>query len=146
MMLLMACSCFLFQGCEQLQTPSVREASEIGKQYPLTDLRILESAYQNHQNNLPVTQQGKIIRILAEDAEGARHQRCIVELASGQTLLIAHNIDIAPRVPGLTAGMRLIFHGEYEWNKNGGTIHWTHHDPSGRHEAGWLVYQGKTYQ
>lgn len=146
MMLLMVCSFLLFQGCEGHQTGSLRETSESGRQFPLTDLRILESAYQNHQNNLPVTQQGKIIRILADDTEGVRHQRCIVELASGQSLLIAHNIDIAPRVPDLTTGTTLIFHGEYEWNKNGGTIHWTHHDPSGRHEAGWLAYQGNMYQ
>jgi hypothetical protein len=145
MMLLMACSFLLFHGCERHQTGPVRDTSESGEQYSLTDLRILERAYQNRQYHLPVTQQGKIIRILADDIQGARHQRCIVELASGQSLLIAHNIDIAPRLPDLTTGETLIFHGVYEWNQDGGTIHWTHHDPQGRHEAGWLIYRGKTY-
>jgi len=25
-------------------------------------------------------------------------------------------------------------------------IHWTHHDPQGKHINGWLKYQGKMYQ
>jgi hypothetical protein len=143
---LLVCSCLLLLGCEQHQKSSERENLERGSKSTLTDLHVLESAYQNHQHNLPVTQQGTIIRILPDDTEGTRHQRCIVELASGQSVLIAHNIDIAPRLPDLTTGTTLIFHGEYEWNKNGGTIHWTHHDPQGHHEAGWLIYEGKTYK
>lgn len=139
---LVASVCFFFQGCKQQRI----DRSEGSNHYQLTDLRILEKAFQSHQNNLSVTQQGKITRILADDLAGDRHQRCIVELASGQMLLIAHNIDVAPRVPGLTTGTPLIFHGVYEWNAQGGVIHWTHHDPDGHHEAGWLIYQGKTYQ
>ena len=111
-----------------------------------TDLSVLEKAFHNRQSNLQVTQQGEIIRILSDDTEGSQHQRCIVKLTSGQTLLIAHNIDIAPRVPDMRTGEQLIFYGEYEWNDEGGVIHWTHHDPQGQHEDGWLEYQGKIYQ
>ena len=84
--------------------------------------------------------------VLADDNEGSRHQRLIVELASGHTLLIAHNIDLAPRVAGVRSGDTLIFRGEYEWNQQGGVIHWTHHDPQGRHPDGWLRHRGRTYQ
>ncbi|HXQ73121.1 MAG TPA: DUF3465 domain-containing protein [Pyrinomonadaceae bacterium] len=87
-----------------------------------------------------------MISLLPDDQKGSRHQRFIVKLASGQTLLIAHNIDIAPRISGLAVGDSVRFYGEYVWNEKGGTIHWTHHDPRGRHVAGWVVHNGKTYQ
>jgi len=60
--------------------------------------------------------------------------------------LLAHNIDVAPRIDGLAPGDRVRFKGEYIWNEKGGVIHWTHHDPQGRHVAGWIVHNGKTYQ
>jgi hypothetical protein len=40
--------------------------------------------------------QGTVITVLTDDNDGSRHQRFILKLRSGQTLLIAHNIDIAP--------------------------------------------------
>jgi hypothetical protein len=87
-----------------------------------------------------------VIRVLADDLDGSRHQRFIVQLASGQTLLITHNIDIAPRISGLKAGDSVSFNGEYVWNEKGGVIHWTHHDPQGRHVAGWVIHDSKTYK
>ena len=89
---------------------------------------------------------GVVIRVLADDNMGSRHQRFIVQLDSGQTLLIAHNIDVARRVEPLKSGDRIQFAGEYEWNQKGGVVHWTHHDPAGRHPAGWLRLNGQTYQ
>ena len=89
---------------------------------------------------------GVITRILPDDDEGSRHQRFILQLPSGQTLLIAHNIDLAPRVDGLKEGDTVAFNGEFEWNSEGGVVHWTHHDPSGRHAAGWLKHQGQVVQ
>jgi hypothetical protein len=57
-----------------------------------------------------------VTRILADDNDGSRHQRFILEVGGGRTLLIAHNIDLAPRVTGLKVGDTVEFHGEYEWN------------------------------
>jgi hypothetical protein len=93
-----------------------------------------------------VTISGVVERVLADDNDGSRHQRFIVRLASGQTLLIAHNIDIAPRVDGLASGDSVSFSGVYEPNNRGGVVHWTHHDPSGRHVAGWIEHKGRRYQ
>jgi hypothetical protein len=90
--------------------------------------------------------EGKVTRVLADDTEGSRHQRFIVRLDSGRTILIAHNIDLAPRVPSLVAGDAVQFFGEYEWNQKGGVIHWTHHDPQNRHPGGWVEHEGKRYQ
>ncbi|WP_116475806.1 DUF3465 domain-containing protein [Zobellella maritima] len=103
-------------------------------------------AYQNRQSDLQVAGSGRVVRLLADDNKGTRHQRFLLELPSGQTLLIAHNIDLAPRINGLQPGDAVAFYGEYEWNDKGGVVHWTHHDPRGRHPGGWLKHKGRTYQ
>jgi hypothetical protein len=90
--------------------------------------------------------EGTVVRVLSDDNSGSRHQRFIVRLPSGRTLLIAHNIDIAPRVEGLAAGDSVRFSGEFEENNKGGVVHWTHHDPSGRHVDGFIVHKGRTYR
>jgi molybdopterin converting factor small subunit len=89
---------------------------------------------------------GTVERLLADDNHGSRHQRFIVRLDSGRTLLVAHNIDLAPRIDSLHAGDTVAFFGEYEWNPKGGVIHWTHRDPQGRHVAGWIRHGGRIYQ
>jgi hypothetical protein len=103
-------------------------------------------AFKDRTSNVQVEGEGVVTRMLADDLDGSRHQRFIVRVASGQTVLIAHNIDIAPRVDGLQTGDYLRFYGEYVWNEEGGKVHWTHHDPKGRHVAGWLKHNGQTYQ
>jgi len=89
---------------------------------------------------------GTVTRVLPDDNDGSRHQRFILELASGRTLLVAHNIDLAPRIAGIRPGDKVEFYGEYESNPQGGVIHWTHHDPDGQHVDGWLKHKGRTYQ
>ena len=106
----------------------------------------LARAFKQRARNLQVEGQGVVRRVLSDDNDGSRHQRFVVALASGQTLLIAHNIDLAPRVVGLREGDMVSFSGEYEWNPEGGVIHWTHRDPSKRHPAGWIKHNGKVYQ
>ena len=108
--------------------------------------QILQNAFQQKISNLQVENQGIIIKILKDDLEGSRHQRFIIKLNSGQTVLIAHNIDLAPRVNNLKIGETIHFFGEYEWNKLGGVIHWTHKAPQGDHIDGWLKYKDKLYQ
>jgi hypothetical protein len=106
----------------------------------------LARAFEQRASNVQVEGQGVVQRVLSDDNDGTRHQRFVVALASGQTLLIAHNIDLAPRVVGLRKGDVVSFSGEYEWNAEGGVIHWTHHDPGKRHPAGWIKHNGEVYQ
>ena len=106
----------------------------------------LARAFSDHASDVEVEGQGTVVRVLADDDEGARHQRFVLRLDSGQTLLVAHNIDIAPRVEGLAVGDVVAFRGVYEWNAEGGTVHWTHRDRGGAHAAGWLRRDDRVYE
>lgn len=106
----------------------------------------LARAFDQHESNLQVEGMGSVTRLLADDNDGSRHQRFVVELESGQTILIAHNIDLAPRIISLDVGDEVRFFGVYEWNPLGGTIHWTHRDLEGHHIAGWIKHEGRVYQ
>ncbi len=107
---------------------------------------ILGAAFRDRVRDLQVQGSGTVVKLLADDTDGDRHQRFIIRLESGQTLLVAHNIDVAPRVEGLAVGDEVAFGGVYEWSAEGGAIHWTHTDPDGRHAAGRLCHDAKTYQ
>jgi Protein of unknown function (DUF3465) len=90
--------------------------------------------------------QGTVARVLSDDRNGSPHQRFVVRTASGQTLLVAHNIDLAARLDGLKAGDSVSLYGEYVWSDQGGLVHWTHRDPGGQHAAGYIEWQGRRYQ
>lgn len=106
----------------------------------------LNEAYKNKQSNVQVQGSGSVIRLLKDDNKGSRHQRFILKLTSGKTVLVAHNIDIAPRINSISNGDHIQFYGVYEWNNKGGVIHWTHKDPKGYHIGGWLKHNGNVYQ
>lgn len=106
----------------------------------------IAAAFRDHRSGVQVTGEGVVERTLPDDNVGGRHQRFILRLASGQSVLVAHNIDIAPKVSSLQRGDTVTFNGVYEWNDRGGVLHWTHRDPSGRHRAGWLRHDGETFQ
>jgi hypothetical protein len=118
---------------------------QIGEPVASSDL-VLAQAFENGHSNLQLEGSGKVMRVLPDDNYGSRHQRFILQLDSGQTVLVAHNIDLADRVSSLREGDLVEFYGEYEWNPEGGVIHWTHQDPRGGHKAGWLRHQGIAYQ
>lgn len=115
------------------------------RQVTSSSAQVLE-AFQNKKRDVQVSGGGEVVKILRDDLKGSRHQRIIVQIDTGLTVLIAHNIDLAPRVNNLLPGDYLLFYGEYEWNNKGGVIHWTHHDPQKRHPDGWLKFKGRTYQ
>jgi hypothetical protein len=131
------------------RTPDSREAApDSGVALPARDGAdaVIENAFAKRIGNLQVAGQGTVVKMLPDDNDGSRHQRFIVRLGSGRTLLMSHNIDLAQRIDSLRVGDAVAFYGEYEWNAKGGVIHWTHHDPQGRHPAGWIRHGGQTYQ
>jgi hypothetical protein len=139
MVLFLICALFGL-GCGSALRPSIQTA---GTQRSDDELG---RAFAERKSNVQVKGEGRVTRLLADDVSGSKHQRFIVRLASGQTVLVAHNIDVAPRVADLKEGDTVSFYGEYVWNDKGGTVHWTHHDPQGKHVAGWVKYKGRTYQ
>lgn len=106
----------------------------------------LKHAFENQQSNLQIRGYGTVFSLLPDDNHGSRHQKFILKLGNRQTLFISHNIDLAPRISDLNKGDFIEFYGEYEWNRKGGVIHWTHKDPRNKHAHGWLKHQGKKYE
>jgi hypothetical protein len=88
---------------------------------------------------------GVVTRLLSNDNDGSRHQRFIIDIGNRETLLIAHNIDLAERAP-VGLGDRVQVRGMYEWNDLGGLVHWTHDDPLGIEEGGYVRYRRQVYR
>ncbi|WP_045860272.1 DUF3465 domain-containing protein [Teredinibacter purpureus] len=106
----------------------------------------IAALYDNQQSDVQVFGRGVVVKVLPDDTKGSRHQKFILRLDSGHTLLIAHNIDLAPRLKALKETDVVEFYGEYEWNSKGGVIHWTHRDPNNKHVGGWLRYNTRKYE
>jgi membrane protein implicated in regulation of membrane protease activity len=105
-----------------------------------------ERAFAAQQSNVQLQIQGTVSKLLRDDNDGSRHQRFVVTLPSGHTVLVAHNIDLSERIANLQAGDHITLYGEYEWNAQGGVLHWTHRDPGSTHPAGWIKHDNRTYQ
>ena len=104
----------------------------------------MRSAYVKADTGRWIEDSGRVVRLLTDDDDESQHQRFVVRLRRGQTLLIAHNTDVAERIP-VALGDRLQFRGLYEWNDLGGLVHWTHRDPMGRAHGGWIEFRKTRY-
>ena len=134
---------------EKLQQTSVNDAVQASDQKSVSTsngLQAIREAFDQQRSDVQVLAEGRVKALLRDDNEGSRHQKFILSLDNGLTVLVAHNIDLAPRIENLHKGDVVEFYGEYEFSQQGGVIHWTHLDPRNRHISGWLKHQGKTYQ
>ena len=131
------------QKTEEQKPPNLQSPKHNSNQIPLHEI---ERLYQQQKSHVQVKGNGIIIKILPDDLIGSRHQRFIIRYSPILTLLVAHNIDIAPKVKNIKPGDKIEFYGEYIWNNQGGIIHWTHKDPHNRHINGYLKLNEKTYQ
>lgn len=131
----------------RLNEPATDSSHQTGRatQHAANYLSVSE-AFRDQLQEVLVEGSGTVVKILPDDNKGSRHQRLIVRVGAGQTILIAHNIDIAQRIPQITQGDVLGFRGSYVYNDKGGIVHWTHHDPRGEHQGGWLIHNDKQYK
>ncbi len=106
----------------------------------------LNDAYQRKLSNVWLEGEGAVKKLLPDDNKGSRHQKFLVGIGNGKTLLFAHNIDLAPRIGDLKVGDTVTFRGEYVYNPKGGVVHWTHRDPRGELQGGWIKHNGRTYE
>jgi hypothetical protein len=104
----------------------------------------LRDAYQRRARNAPIEVTAVVVKLLPDDREGLQHQRFLIR-AAGLSILVAHNTGLAPRAP-VQAGDTIRIRGEYVWNNKGGVLHWTHHDPRGKHPAGFIDVRGRRVQ
>ena len=139
MRLLLVAACALLASCSSPSGTPATSGSAGAR------LAALEAA---HARDVWTECSGTVVRVLADDTRPPRHERFIVRVdgGDGRTLLVAHNIDLAPRVP-VHAGDAVEMRGEYEWNPEGGVLHETHHATSARGApGGWVRMNGTTYQ
>jgi len=135
-------------GHKQNQSPSsvMPEVQHTETTLSNAGIDTIKAAYEQRQSNVQVQGSGRVKAILRDDNDGSRHQKFILVLKNGLSILVAHNIDLAPKIPNLKKGDVVEFYGEYEYNPKGGVLHWTHRDPQNRHESGWLKHDGQIYQ
>jgi hypothetical protein len=75
----------------------------------------------------------------------AEHESFDVRSADGIALRVVDNVVLAPPV-AVCPGDRITVQGELVPGARGGPIvHWTHHDPSGRHADGFIDWNGRRY-
>lgn len=117
---------------------SARTPSVASTRSSTFDNTALLEAIRSHASGVTVEGGGTVVRLLPDDRDGSPHQRFLIRVSSGATVLIAHNIELAARLAPLAEGDEVAFRGEYLWNEKGGVVHWTHPDPARRHAAGWI--------
>jgi hypothetical protein len=105
----------------------------------------VEALFASKTSDTVIEVDGRVKKKLRDDLEGSKHQKFIMKLHSGHTVLVSHNISLAPRVP-IREGDLVEIRGEYEWTEQGGVLHWTHHDPGGRRPGGWIKHKGRMYK
>lgn len=149
LILLAICLALSFTACRAPNNAQQLESTPVTASAPserAMDAGAIVEAYGAHRNVPQVQGSGIVVKVLKDDTNGLQHQKFLLKVSDNITILIAHNIDLAPRVPDIQAGDTVDFKGEYIYTPKGGTVHWTHKDPRGNHAAGWLQHNGKTYE
>ena len=87
---------------------------------------------------------GEVAANLPDIVDDASYQQFILQLNNNHLVMVSHNTDISLPIP-IGPGSKVRIRGEYDWTPDGGLIHWTHRDPSGQREGGWIEANGARY-
>jgi hypothetical protein len=110
--------------------------------------RALCDAYSAQRSHVEVVADGTITRVLGvAPGRVSPHEGFLLRLSSGCSLVVRveANTDFTGPI-ALTEGQRVAVKGEYEFYAGGGVVHWTHRDPRGRHEGGYIEAGGQVYE
>lgn len=121
--------------------PSQKEKTQMNP-----NAEIIEAIKKSAPLKYVVVKNARVIKILSDDKNGPLHQRWIMEIDSGITITVFHNVNIAERVP-LSEGSFVTVAGELEYGDKwkDPIMHWTHDDPKGHRKAGYVIFNGETY-
>ncbi len=133
-------------ACDRVPSTALVSESEQAQGAAQSDNAAIIQAFKGKKSNIFVEGSGTVKKLFADDNKGSRHQKFLVAISDEQTLLFAHNIDLAPRLDALVVGDVVTFRGEYVYNPKGGVMHWTHKDPQGEKQGGWIMHNGQKYE
>ncbi len=132
-------------GCVLLAVLAAALCACVTSQSP--DNRAVCAAYSSTSSHVEVVADGTVTRILGvQSGRISPHEGFLFRLGSGCSLVlrVEANTDFTGPIP-LARGERVLVKGEYEYYPLGGVIHWTHRDPRGRHEGGYVAAGGRMY-
>lgn len=99
--------------------------------------------------NAEVVVEGHVVRVLRTSrGPHGNHERFVLRIAAGghsADVLVADNISLARAAP-IYRGEDVVVKGALVLDPQGPVIHWTHHDPRGRHEGGFIEAGGHRYE
>jgi len=104
---------------------------------------------QDHRSGDEVVVEGIVTHVgHTSRGESGVHEHFDIRISSGaaeQDILVADNITVGVQAP-VKRGDDVIVKGVLEVDPSGPVIHWTHHDPANRHEAGFVMLGGRIYE
>jgi hypothetical protein len=105
------------------------------------------AAYSAGRSGVEVVAAGRVTQVFGiRPGRTSPHEGFLVRLNAGCALVVRVevNTDFTGAIP-LASNQQVAVKGEYEYYPRGGVIHWTHHDPRGRHENGFIEAGGRMY-
>lgn len=120
------------------------ESASDARRYTHAGCTVAVAQFARHASGAWLTVSGGVQRVLPDSTGRLRHQRFILGCATGFTLLIVNDVSIGTRAP-VTAGAHVVVRGQYEWDSEGGLLHFTHHAEGGG-TGGWILLGSQVYQ
>lgn len=97
-----------------------------------------------HESGQWITVAGRFDRRYPDANGRLTHQRFVMSCANGLHLLVVNDVSIGMRVPFVRLA-RVVVRGQYEWDSQGGLLHFTHRSDSGG-VGGWILVKSHIYQ